>query len=70
MIVSDSTSTISVAVKNALRIYQLGGLGEVGRDIAQGNQNLSSRTLQAVANLEQTAAAMAAMRTWLSWARA
>ena len=40
---------------------QIDGLGEVGRDIAQGNQNLSSRTLQAVANLEQTAAAMAAM---------
>lgn len=34
MIVSDSTSTISVAVKNALRIYQLGGLGEVGRNMA------------------------------------
>ena len=42
---------------------QVDGLGEVGEDIAQGNQNLSSRTLQAVANLEQTAAAMAAMNT-------
>jgi len=40
---------------------QVDGIGDVGQDIAQGNQNLSSRTLQAVANLEQTAAAMAAM---------